>query len=125
MSAIKSRIARWSKLKEKLDKDHLVPGVSYVVRESARWGVLNIVGGAILFFMLPHLMAETGVELMFATGIVLAGVQLHHFFVDGVIWKLKNPRVQSPTMTTLRQLTGAGRRVQLEPEPVPVPVGVA
>ena len=43
-------------------------------------------------------------------------MQLHHFFVDGVIWKLKNPRVQSPTMTTWRQLTGA-RRPAAEPVP--------
>ena len=44
----------WSvQLKEKLDKDHLAPGVSYVLRESTRWGLLNILGGTILFFMLP------------------------------------------------------------------------
>jgi hypothetical protein len=97
----------WSvQLKEKLDKDHLTPGVPYVVRESARWGVLNIVGGAILFFMLPRLLAETGVELLFATGVVLAGVQLHHFFVDGVIWKLRRTTPSSPLMVNLGDMLG-------------------
>jgi len=51
---------------------------------------------------------------------------VHHFFVDGVIWKLKNPRVQSPTMTTLAQLTGSAGRATapapLEGELVPAPV---
>jgi hypothetical protein len=97
----------WSvQLKEKLDKDHLTPGVSYVWKESARWGVLNIVGGAILFFMLPRMLAETGVEILFATGIVLAGVQIHHFFVDGVIWKLRRTTPASPLMVNLDDLLG-------------------
>jgi hypothetical protein len=102
----------WSvQLKEKLDKDHLAPGVPYVLRESARWGVLNIVGGAILFFMLPHLLSEAGVELLFASGVVLAGVQVHHFFVDGVIWKLRRTTPSSPLMVNLADMLG--------PKPVP------
>jgi hypothetical protein len=97
----------WSvQLKEKLDKDHLTPGTSYVVRESFRWGALNFIGGAILFFMLPRLLAETGVELMFATGVVLAGVQMHHFFVDGVIWKLRRSTPTSPLMVNLADMLG-------------------
>jgi hypothetical protein len=104
----------WSvQLKEKLDKDHLTPGVNYVVWESARWGILNIVGGAILFFMLPRLMAETGVDLTFATGVVLTGVQIHHFFVDGVIWKLRRTTPASPLMVNLADM--------LSPAPAPTP----
>jgi hypothetical protein len=103
----------WSvQLKEKLDKDHLTPGVPYVVRESFRWGALNIVGGAILFFMLPHIFAEAGVELVFATGVVLSGVQMHHFFVDGVIWKLRRTTPSSPLMVNLADMLGP------RPEPI-------
>jgi hypothetical protein len=97
----------WSvQLKEKLDKDHLTPGVNYVVWESARWGALNVVGGAILFFMLPRLVAEAGVDLTFATGVVLTGVQIHHFFVDGVIWKLRRTTPASPLMVNLADMLG-------------------
>ncbi len=97
----------WSvQLKEKLDKDHLAPGASYVLRESARWGVLNFLGGAVLFYMLPRLLAETGVTLLFASGVVLAAVQLHHFFVDGVIWKLRRTTPASPLMVNLSDLLG-------------------
>ncbi|MGH9676955.1 MAG: hypothetical protein ACRD36_07620, partial [Candidatus Acidiferrum sp.] len=95
----------WSvQLKEKLDKDALQPDVSYVLWESARWGVLNFIGGAVLFFMLPRIMSETGVPLLFASGIVLAGVQIHHFFVDGVIWKLRRTTATSPLMVNLADM---------------------
>ena len=106
----------WSvQLKEKMDKDHIAPGASYVARESIRWGVLNIVGGAILFFMLPRLLSETGVELLFATGVVLAGVQLHHFFVDGVIWKLRRTTPTSPLMVNLADMLGPKPAPQAAP----------
>jgi hypothetical protein len=106
----------WSvQLKEKMDKDHIAPGVNYVARESIRWGVLNVIGGAILFFMLPRLLSETGVELLFATGVVLAGVQLHHFFVDGVIWKLRRTTPTSPLMVNLADMLGPKPAPQAAP----------
>jgi hypothetical protein len=45
--------------------------------------------------------------LPFATGVVITGVQIHHFFVDGVIWKLKNKSVASPLMVNLADLLRA------------------
>jgi hypothetical protein len=56
--------------------------------------------------MLPRLLSETGVELVFATGVVLAGVQMHHFFVDGVIWKLRRTTPASPLMVNLSDMLG-------------------
>ena len=44
-----------------------------------------------------------------------AAVQLHHFFVDGVIWKLANPRVRSPLMANVVRLV----------RPVPAALGEA
>ena len=118
-------IAWGVQMKETLDEKRSRPSVAFVAGETARWAVVCFAGGATLFWLLPHIGAHFGRSYAFSSAVILAVVQLHHFFVDGVIWKLKNPRVQSPTMTTLRQLTGAGRRVQSEPEPVPIPVGVA
>jgi hypothetical protein len=95
----------WSvQLKEKMDVDGIRPSRRFVVGESIRWGILNIVGGAVLFFAIPHLVSWTGLPLLFATGVVIAGVQIHHFFVDGVIWKLKNKKVASPLMVNLADL---------------------
>jgi hypothetical protein len=116
-------IAWGVQMKETLDERKAAPSVGFVAGETMRWAVLCFLGGATLFWVLPHLGAHFGRSYAFSTAVILAVVQLHHFFVDGVIWKLKNPRVQSPTMTTLRQLTGGSRRTVTEPAPALAPVG--
>jgi hypothetical protein len=93
----------WSmQLKEKMDQRQMAPSTRYVVTESLRWYGLNVVGGAVLFFVLPRLLARlVGLDENFATGVTIAVVQIHHFFVDGVIWKLKRKTVASPLMVNL------------------------
>ncbi len=79
--------------------------------ESGRWWAINFVVGACLFFFIPRLVARFfGISQEFSTGIIVGGVQLHHFFIDGVIWKLKRKTVSSPLMATLSDMTGSGRR---------------
>jgi hypothetical protein len=120
----------WSvQMKESQDESGARPSWRFVGLESLRWVAICGIGGVILFWALPHIGGHFGEPLGFSIAVIFAAVQVHHFFVDGVIWKLKNPRVQSPTMTTLRQLTGsaAGRPRQASPRggelsPVPVPV---
>lgn len=104
-------LVAWSvQLKEKMDVGHVRPSWRYVLGESLRWGALNVVGGAVLFFVLPRLAARLGgFELPFATGVILCGVQVHHFFVDGVIWKLKNKNVAAPLMVNLADLVAPPR----------------
>jgi hypothetical protein len=108
-------IAWGVQMKETLDEKKARPSMAFVAAESARWAVVCFAGGATLFWVLPHIGAHFGQSYGFSEAVILTVVQLHHFFVDGVIWKLKNPRVQSPTMTTWRQLTS-----ERAPEPVPV-----
>jgi hypothetical protein len=100
-------IAWVMQLKGKIDAKGLSPSRRYTLIETLRWGVLNFVGGATLFWFLPIIGSYSGVSLVFSTGIVLAAVQIHHFFVDGVIWKLKNRAVTSPLMANVRDFTGA------------------
>jgi len=118
----------WSMhLKERMDTQGIEPSRRYVARESLRWGALIVGVGAFLFWMLPHTMASsTGYGYQLAAPIVLAGVQIHHFFVDGVIWKLKNPKVGSPLLVNIGQMLRphtpeARRPVTL---PVETPAGV-
>lgn len=73
----------------------------FLLSESAKWALVNVAGGAVLFWVLPRVGERAGFELPFASAVILAAVQIHHFFVDGVIWKLKNPRVSSPLAHTL------------------------
>lgn len=60
--------------------------------ESARWAAGSLAGYVVLFLALPKLLsAATGTTFVFATAVFTGGVQLHHFFVDGVIWRLRAP----------------------------------
>jgi hypothetical protein len=101
-------LVAWSlQLKERLDGGAGAAGSSFVAKESVRWYVVVFVGGATLFWAMPELMAKaTGTGIWFATGVVIAGVQIHHFFVDGVIWKLRSPSVRSPLLGTYAELAG-------------------
>jgi hypothetical protein len=95
------------------------PSKSFVLRESARWFGLNVVGGAFLFFALPTLAELTGASSTFSFAVVATAVQLHHFFVDGVIWKLKNPKVSSPLAVHVPEL------IAPRPRPVAQPLSEA
>jgi hypothetical protein len=102
-------LVAWSvQLKETIEVKHVRPTWRFVLSESARWGALNFAGGAALFFGLPQLFALGGVPRLFATGVLSAGVQIHHFFVDGVIWKLKNKNVAAPLMVNIPDLLASG-----------------
>lgn len=95
----------WSmQLKEKMDERGIEPSGGYVTTESARWGVLNFIGGVILFWGIPRLAERMGVQAGLAEPVIISAVQIHHFFVDGVIWKLKNPKVGSPLLVNIEEM---------------------
>ena len=96
-------------LKEGLAERKRTPSVGYVWSESSRWMAINIAGGIALFWGLPHLGAHFGKPLVFSTAVMLAAIQVHHFFVDGVIWRLHNPAARSPLSSSLREMSGARR----------------
>ncbi|HYE99333.1 MAG TPA: hypothetical protein VEJ18_10500, partial [Planctomycetota bacterium] len=81
----------------------------FVAVQSARWMALNVLGGVALFWLLPRAAAAGGYPQGFAEPVVIAAVQIHHFFVDGVIWKLRNPRVASPLLVSLHDLREPAR----------------
>lgn len=112
--AMQYLLIAWSmQLKEKLDRSGQPPTTRFVWRESARWGGMNLALGVVLFWAVPELCSLFGgVSVPLAAAIIGSGVQIHHFFVDGVIWKLRNPRVASPLLVNLKQLlTPAGQPV--------------
>ena len=53
-----------------------------------------VIGGLALFLPVPWL-ASYGAHVDFTASvlIVTAVVNLHHFMIDGVVWKLRDPRV--------------------------------
>jgi hypothetical protein len=61
---------------------------------SLRWAGGNVAIGALLFYVLPPAVARAGhASATFAVAVVWTALQLHHYFVDGVIWKLRSPQV--------------------------------
>lgn len=80
-----------------------------LVRETAIWGLVIFVVGAFMFRGSGNLIAAVfPVSIGVAAAVTTALFQLHHFFVDGVIWKLRNPRVRGALTTSLGELTGRG-----------------
>ena len=93
-------------LKETLDRGAHPPSVRFVLRASARWAAIIVAGGYVMFWLLPRLGAHAGRSMAFSSAIVLAGLQMHHFFVDGVIWRLRNPSVRNPLSSSIPELLG-------------------
>jgi hypothetical protein len=72
-----------------------------------RWGGWSLAGYVVLFLALPKLLSmTTGVSFFFATAVFTGGVQLHHFFVDGVIWRLRTPHLAEAMTASLSEVTG-------------------
>lgn len=60
-------------------------------------GIISL--GIVFFWVFPRVLESfLGVPLYLALGVSGAAVQIHHFFVDGVIWKLKRETVSHPLM---------------------------
>ncbi len=88
-----------------LNRQKIRPSKQYVIFETLRWFEMNILFGAILFFIFPMALTKFfGVKPFLALGVTAAAVQIHHFFVDGVIWKLKRKTVSSPLMVNIDDL---------------------
>ncbi len=99
-------IAWFVNLKEKEHSEKTsVSRLKFIWKASFNWGLINFVGGATLFYVLPRFFSWISSHpLEFSTGVTLAGVQVHHFFVDGVIWKLRDKNNGTPLMGTLSSI---------------------
>jgi hypothetical protein len=103
-------IAWGLQLKLKLDTKNIQPSKRYAVNETTRWLALNIAGGALLFYFLPKIGVVLGYTSLFSIAVVYSAIQIHHFFVDGVIWKLKNQTVSHPLTMNISEVTGKPRK---------------
>ncbi len=75
--------------------------------ETARWGGWSLAGYFVLFLGVPLLLARTtGYSFFFTTAVFTGGVQLHHFFVDGVIWRLRTPHLSKAMTAPLSAAAG-------------------
>ena len=79
---------------------------------SVKWGLWNYVGGISLFIALPWLFFWVPLPMALIAGVLIAAVNIHHFFVDGVIWKLRHAPSTSPLMTNVADLAAPPRAAQ-------------
>jgi hypothetical protein len=78
-----------------------------LLADTARWGALIVLVGAFMFRGSAELIAAvTNVQYGVALAVMVATFQIHHFFVDGVIWKLRSPHVGKALATSLDELLG-------------------
>ena len=91
-------------MKERHDERKDAAAAGLVVRDSIHWGLVNFWGGVALFWLLPRLGTLLGQPIHFAEPVLVAAVQIHHFFVDGVIWKLRHAAVGSPLLMSVKEL---------------------
>jgi hypothetical protein len=62
----------------------------------------------LLFIGLPAAFSWLPLPLMTTAGILAAAVNIHHFLVDGVIWKLRDTATSSALMMNIAEFAGAG-----------------
>lgn len=74
--------------------------------EALRWALHNVLGGILLFIGLPVALIALHVPTALAFGLIVAVVNIHHFFVDGVIWKLRDSSTSTALMTSLAEMGG-------------------
>ena len=99
-------------LKLRVDAEGAERSWRRVRAEALRWGARNITGGVLLFIGLPLCFAWLPLSFLTIAGIMAAAVNVHHFFVDGVIWKLRDASNSSALMINIAEL---GRAAALEP----------
>lgn len=78
--------------------------------EGLRWGTRNIVGGLLLFIGIPLLFVWLPLPSLMVFGVVAAAVNIHHFFVDGVIWKLRDASNASALTINIAELSRPSAR---------------
>jgi hypothetical protein len=95
-------VAWYMQMQERLSEDGAKPTTGRLSRETLWWAAGNGAGYWLLFWIFPKaIAAAVGGSPALAGPVAIAGVQLHHFFVDGVIWKLRHKKVQAPMLTPL------------------------
>ena len=97
-------IALVVQLKLRIDAEGAERSWRRVCAEALRWGARNVTGGVLLFIALPLCFAWLPLPFLTIAGIMAAAVNVHHFFVDGVIWKLRDSSNSSALMINIAEL---------------------
>src|SRR5579883_518696 len=102
-------IAWLFQLKEESARPGFLVGLDTVLWETAKWLLLIIAGGLFLFELVPYLLYLRGYTWLHAVCCMQCAIQIHHFFVDEVIWKIRDPRTRAMLAGNIFDLAGVAR----------------
>ncbi len=109
-------IAWAMQIRQDADRRAVAPTRSYVAVRTMRWYAINLAIGAIPFYLAPRLVSYiVKIDLIFVTAILFTAFQVHHSFVDGIIWKLRARSVVTPLMGNVTATLRAPVAAQAEP----------
>jgi hypothetical protein len=92
-------IAWAMQIRQDADRRAVAPTARYVATRTLRWYGINLAIGAVTFYLAPRFVSYVaGIDLVFVTAILFTAFQVHHSFVDGVIWKLRARSVVTPLL---------------------------
>jgi hypothetical protein len=104
-------IAWLFQLKEQSADPSFVPGGRSVLWETAKWGAGVFFVGMLWFAIIPWALQMLGYRRDIAEPAFISAVNVHHFFVDGVIWKIRDPRTRAMLAGNIWDLAGYPRVV--------------
>ncbi len=102
-------IAWLFQLKEDSAQAGFLPSLDTVIWGTVKWFAFIVAGGILLFVIWPWALNVRGYSELHALACVNAAIQIHHFFVDGVIWKIRDPRTRAMLGGNLLDLAGIDR----------------
>ncbi len=93
-------VIAWAmQLKQAADRQPTPPTARWITLRTVRWYGLNVLGGACMFYLTPRLVSYVaGIDRILVTGVLYTAFQVHHSFVDGIIWKLRTRSVAAPLL---------------------------
>ena len=83
---------------------------------TAQYAAYSFLGGVFLFWIAPRIGELFGRSIGFSSAVILSVVQIHHFFVDGVVWCLKSAGAVLPLDGSLKDY------LRRQPTPILAPV---
>lgn len=66
------------------------------------YGLALALVSALIFFALPYLIKSQGSGFEVYAQVILACINIHHFYIDGVIWKISSPAVRDDLFAHLQ-----------------------
>ncbi len=84
-------VIAWAmQLKEDSERRGVPATTRFITLRTLRWYAINLAIGALTFWIAPRAVTFiSGIDRTFVTAVLFTAFQVHHSFVDGVIWKLR------------------------------------